>query len=119
MTEEEKKDIEKIGKELRLRTQAQLEIVEKDAGIDEVKLITEELGNMAFLIHIIDKLQKENEECYKALKNYGIEIDLEYIPKNKIREKIRYLGDEGYFEFNTKRDLEKAIEMFKGLLEEE
>ena len=102
MTEEEKKDIEKIGKELRLRTQAQLE-----------------LGNMAFLIHIIDKLQKENEECYKALKNYGIEIDLEYIPKNKIREKIRYLGDEGYFEFNTKRDLEKAIEMFKGLLEEE
>jgi hypothetical protein len=94
MTEKEKKAVEKIGKELRLRTQAQLERVEKDAGIDEVKLITEELGNMAFLIHIIDKLQIENKELRQ---NYDIattEIERLKLNNKVLLEEIKEYEEE-------------------------
>lgn len=41
------------------------------------------------------------------------------IPKERINEQIRFLNDEGYFEFNTKRDLEKATKILNNLLNKE
>ena len=41
------------------------------------------------------------------------------IPIDRINEQIRFLNDEGYFEFNTKRDLEKATEILNNLLNKE
>jgi hypothetical protein len=63
LSKEEEKEIEKIKCEsLNARTLAQLEAVKKQCGINEVKYITKELGQTAFLIHIIEKLKKEVNE---------------------------------------------------------
>ena len=56
------------------------------------------------LIHVIERLDEE-------LNNR--------IPKERINEQIRFLNDEGYFEFNTKRDLEKATKILNNLLNKE
>ena len=51
------------------------------------------------------------------------ELDLDYVEENyiskdKIREQIKSLDDEGYWEFCNDVDLEKTINILKELLEE-
>lgn len=50
-------------------------------------------------------------------------ISTEYVKKNfihkdKIREKLIWLDEEGYFEFNTDRDLTLCCEILRKFLEE-
>lgn len=41
------------------------------------------------------------------------------IPKNKIREKIKEIEENGYWDFLEKRDYEKTIKILKELLGDE
>lgn len=79
-------------------------------------------------IHCMNCVLEEKDKCITDLFGYScqrIAIDtvLEELnnrtPKERINEQIRFLNDEGYFEFNTKRDLEKATEILNNLLSKE
>lgn len=53
------------------------------------------------------------EEAIKKALNY-IENS---IPKEKIKNKIKYIQEEGYWEFTTDRDADKCEEILQELLE--
>lgn len=70
------------------------------------------------------KLQEENKELKKSKYVYGIDMDFDYIPKKKIRDKIKELEDE-YEDITQNSDfiiadiIQPKIEVLKELLEEE
>ena len=45
-------------------------------------------------------------------------VDKNYVHKDKIREKLKWLDEEGYWEFNTDRDLTLCCEILRELLED-
>lgn len=120
MTEEEKKAIEDLRKILFQTMQANECGLSTNDFKDEIKTYTD-------ILNLIEKLLEENEEYYKALKNYGIEIDLEYIPKSKIKKKIEELEKAGTTETRNNKNevveqhyfLQDEIDVLKELLEEE
>lgn len=83
-----------------------------------------ELKKAVHLVKII-RLKQATSDYIKINKEDAEAIDtvLEELnnrtPKERINEQIRFLNDEGYFEFNTKRDLEKVTEILNNLLSKE
>lgn len=72
----------------------------------------------------LEKLQDENKELKKSKYVYGIDMDFDYIPKKKIRDKIKELEDE-YEDITQNSDfiiadiIQPKIKILKELLEEE
>ena len=67
------------------------------------KIVLEDVKNVEIITNLIEKLQKEADN---------------YIPKDKVREKINELVENGYWDFLEERDLEKVIDILKELLGE-
>lgn len=70
----------------------------------------------------LEKLQDENEELKKSKYVYGIDMDFDYIPKNKIREKIKDIKEDKeskyYYKFLEYRDIETTLEILEKLIGE-
>lgn len=73
---------------------------------------------------IIEKLQKENEELKEINEQLSenkllqdIEIKKNFIPKQKIKNKIERIQKEGYWLFTTGRDSDKCVEVLQELIE--
>lgn len=69
----------------------------------------------------IEKLRKDNtifalEGSRIALKHY---IENNYIPIQKIKDKIEEIQEEGYWLFTTDRDSDKCVEVLQQLLGKE
>jgi len=45
-------------------------------------------------------------------------VDKNYLHKDVIREKLKWLNEEGYWEFNTDRDLLLCCEILRSFLED-
>ena len=68
--------------------------------------------------------EKEFEELFgntpfeniKKIQHY---IDKNYIPIQKIKDKIERIQEEGYWLFTTDRDSDKCVEVLQQLLEKE
>lgn len=85
------------------------------------------------LCEIIGKLQKENEELKfkersRIIGKYGDTeihdvinrtLSNDYIPIQKIKDKIEEIQEEGYWLFTTDRDSDKCVEVLQQLLEKE
>ena len=67
-----------------------LDIIEKYKNSDYETISLENSHLKAEL----EKLQKENKELKKSKYVYGIDMDFDYIPKQKIREKIEEIKNE-------------------------
>lgn len=71
----------------------------------------------------LEKLQDENKELKKSKYVYGIDMDFDYIPKQKIRDKIKDIKedkeDKYYYKFLEYRDIEITIQILEELLENE
>lgn len=82
---------------------------------------------------IIEKLQKENKELKlkerrRIIGKYG-EFEIhdvinrtlsnDYIPVQKVKDKIEEIQKEGYWLFTTDRDSDKCVEVLQQLLEKE
>ena len=92
-------------------------------------------GNEAIEIisNLIEKLQKENEELKfkersRIIGKYGDTeihdvinktLSNDYIPIQKIKDKIEEIQEEGYWLFTTDRDSDKCVEVLQQLLEKE
>lgn len=76
------------------------------------------------LLNEYQKEKRENEELKKSKYVYGIDMDFDYIPKKKIRDKIKELEDE-YEDITQNSDfiivdiIQPKIKILKELLEEE
>ena len=78
-----------------------------------------------YIRKIIDLYNKEKEKNKELIEGQVETIEKiiqpellkKYISKDKIREKLKYLDEEGYFEFNTDRDLTICCEILRELLE--
>ena len=85
------------------------------------------------LINLIDKLQEENEELKfkersRIIGKYGDTeihdvinktLSNDYIPIQKIKDKIEEIQEEGYWLFTTDRDSDKCVEVLQQLLKKE
>lgn len=80
--------------------------------------------------NLVERLQKENEELKNLMahKNWytqKLEEDLfenasnYVIKKQKIKDKIGWIQEEGYWLFTTDRDSDKCVEILQQLLEKE
>ena len=71
----------------------------------------------------IKKLQKENELAKKQVEYDKTHIytpqtiKLNYIPIQKVKDKIEEIQEEGYWLFTTDRDSDKCVEVLQELLE--
>ena len=96
-----------------------LDIIEKYKNSDYETISLENVH----LKEELEKLQDENKELKKSKYVYGIDMDFDYIPKNKIREKIKDIKedkeDKYYYKFLEYRDIETTLEILEKLLEEE
>lgn len=59
------------------------------------------------------QLDEKEQQSIETVLNY-IENS---IPKEKVEEKIKYIKEEGYWEFTTDRDADKCEKILKELLE--
>lgn len=79
---------------------------------------------ICYFLRKYEKLQKENKELKKSKYVYGINMDFDYIPKKKIREKIEELKNE-YKNIEQNSDfiiadtIQPKIEILEELLGEE
>lgn len=102
-----------------------LEINEGRGGfkIGQIYKITELNPALSHLLIEYKNLKQENKELKKLKYVYGIDMDFDYIPKNKIREKIKDIKEDKeskyYYKFLEYRDIEITIQILKELLEEE
>lgn len=112
-TEEEKEAIE-VAKE----------IVDKKYG----SIMVFEIRDMEKILNLLDKQQKEIERLYKDNFRLDRENQLkferavdtsDYVPKEAIREKIKEIEENGYWDFLEERDCEKTINILKELLGDE
>lgn len=87
--------------------------MELNEAIDNINLLITNLENMR-----VKEIEPENYILLNSLNTVLEELN-NRIPIDRINEQIRFLNDEGYFEFNTKRDLEKATEILNNLLNKE
>lgn len=75
------------------------------------------------LLYEYQKEKRENEELKKSKYVYGIDMDFDYIPKQKIRDKIEELKEDKenkyYDKFLEYRDLETTLEILEKLLGKE
>ena len=88
-------------------------------------------GNEAIEIisNLLEKLQKENEKLKQENKNIKeanhywssryCNIYNNSIPKQKIKDKIEEIQEEGYWLFTTDRDSDKCVEVLQELIKEE
>ena len=94
------------------------------------QLAEEEFNNYLTIEEIIDKQQKEIEEkdkliCFNRKYINELEQDLfenasnYVVPKESIREKIKEIEENGYWDFLEERDCEKIINILKELLGDE
>lgn len=83
-------------------------------------------GNDAIQIisNLVEKSQKENEELKEINEQLSenkllqdIEIKKNFIPKQKIKDMIEEIQEEGYWLFTTDRDSDKCVEFLQELLE--
>ena len=76
-------------------------------------------------LDVIKKLQKENELAKKQVEYDKTHIctpqiiKLNYIPIQKVKDKIEEIQEEGYWLFTTDRDSDKCVEVLQQLLEKE
>ena len=76
-------------------------------------------------LDVIKKLQKENELAKKQVEYEKTHIctpqiiKLNYIPIQKVKDKIEEIQEEGYWLFTTDRDSDKCVEVLQQLLEKE
>lgn len=129
MTEEEKKAIEFIKKEIKNLEEAKIEFSNEIEDKSWLRKNINELDKDIFykntLLNLIEKLQKENEELHKEIERQGNsrEIEEEYIEKkfiskDKIREAKKYL--EYYLIGNLKyENCQNEFKKILKLLEEE
>jgi hypothetical protein len=72
----------------------------------------------------IENLIARNKELERINLDYDLIMTEQYkhiensIPKSVIKEKIEELKENGYWEFNTNRDLETTIQVLEELLED-
>lgn len=82
-----------------------------------ILLLNESLG-------VIEKLQKENERLIKQVEYdkthiyHPQYIKLNYIPVQKVKDKIEEIQEEGYWLFTTDRDSDKCVDVLQELIEE-
>ena len=111
---------------------------EEKEAIDEAKTIVSikygsimhiEIRNMEKILNLLEKQQKEIEEkdkliCFNRKYINELEQDLfenasnYVISKEAIREKIKEIEENGYWDFLEKGDCEKTINILKELLGE-
>lgn len=91
----------------------------KNGGWETVDL--EIPKSMQHILSTYKRVLKENEELnYKLhLKKIALEIYNRYIPKQKVKDKIEEIQEEGYWLFTTDRDSDKCVEVLQELLEKE
>ena len=119
MTEEEKKAIEFIKKEIKNLEEAKIEFsyeIEDESWLRKnINELDKDIFYKNTILNLIEKLQKENEE-YKLLNaniekaNRIIEGKEEYIPKGKIRELLK--KSEDTFDF-----IDRIVELLGGIEE--
>lgn len=124
MNEEEKKAVERIE-----------DIFYSDLGkginkLQKITLYEDSIRDVRILLNLIEKLQNENKELRKLItegiefkinspyENYFFEFMKEnFIPVQKIKDKIEGIQEEGYWLFTTDRDSDKCVEVLQELLE--
>ncbi len=126
MTEEEKNAL----KVMNARTKRLLDEfkIEKEDMSDEPKIayLMQEIRANKTILNLIEKLQKENEQLKEINEELSenkllqdIEIKKNFISKQKIKDKIEWIQEEGYWLFTTDRDSNKCVEILQQLLEKE
>ena len=87
------------------------------------QLAEEEFNNYLTIEEIIDKQQKEINKLNnknKKIKYFSNNLFIDdYISKEAIREKIKEIDENGYWDFLEERDCEKTINILKELLGDE
>ena len=95
-----------------------LDIIEKYKNSDYETICLEN----SHLKEELEKLQDENKELKKSKYVYGIDMDFDYIPKQKIRDKIKDIEEDKenkyYDKFLEYRDLETTLEILEKLIGE-
>ena len=70
-------------------------------------------------LELVDRY-KECSELYKLLfQNDVYKLNLDFISKQKVKDKIKELEEEGYWDFYEEVDLKKTIKILKNFLEED
>ncbi len=81
--------------------------------------------NIIQLLNLTKKLQKENEELKnqeataRKINELLVQRYSNSIPKQKIKDMIEEIQEEGYWLFTTDRDSDKCVEFLQELLEKE
>ena len=95
-----------------------LDIIEKYKNSDYETICLEN----SHLKEELEKLQDENKELKKSKYVYGIDMDFDYIPKQKIRDKIKDIEEDKenkyYDKFLEYRDIETTLEILEKLIGE-
>jgi len=81
---------------------------------EAIKILEEFLLIIGSEYCYIDNRDTTKEE--QAMETVLKYIKEESIPKAVVEEKIEYIDEEGYWEFNTDRDSDKAKEILKKIL---
>lgn len=124
MNEEEKKAVERIEDTF---------YSDLGKGINKFQKITlykDSIRDVRILLNLIEKLQKENEEVKRLIAHKNeytkkLEEDLfenaenYVISKQKVKDKIEEIQEEGYWLFTTDRDSDKCVEVLQQLLGKE
>ena len=132
MNEEEKEDIE-LDIEAKYADKTEKEFLSRVTYAECLYILTPEnkycdkIKELSVLkiCEIIKNLQKENELAKKQVEYDKTHIytpqiiKLNYIPVQKVKDKIEEIQEEGYWLFTTDRDSDKCVEVLQQLLEKE
>lgn len=117
MNEEEKKAINDLKRTVERYEAKPIDKISVEFDEFDYKIVK-------IVLNLIKKLQKENEELKEINEQLSenkllqdIEIKKNFIPKQKIKNKIERIQKEGYWLFTIDWDSDKCVEVLQELLE--